>query len=199
MGHSDERDEGAAANKPPPRHRVSQACEPCRLKKGKCDGRHPTCNVCRRHGIDCSYDPKPRKRGLRPGQYSTLERRAFLSELVAAVLMSRTPNAEEQLHAFFSFEAADLPFLAAGNRQGELDELLNQWKKGPIAQWLLQTSARADPVLDHMSRIRSTQLSGIDIPNISSSEEQAIPPRDNGEHRACTDRSKAETNTYHWL
>jgi hypothetical protein len=174
---------GDAASNTARRYRVSQACEHCRLKKGKCDGRQPTCSVCKRHGIDCSYDPKPRKRGLRPGQYSTLERRAFLAELVAAVLVSKTPNAEELVRSFFSFQDGDLPFLAPEHNLAELEKLLDCWKESPVSQWLLQTSARTDPVLDQMSRMRSNQTSEVDGSTImSSNEDRIIPDRYNSEY-----------------
>lgn len=35
--------------------RVKQACEPCRQRKIKCHGEHPTCRHCRESGVDCYY------------------------------------------------------------------------------------------------------------------------------------------------
>ena len=141
--------------KPYKRNRVSQACEPCRTKKGKCDGRQPTCCVCQSLGIDCSYDPNPKKRGLRPGQVSSLERRAVLMELVAAFLMARDPESEESVRSFFCVEDSDLPFLTPGQQRDELEEKLGSWRQGPISRWLFQTAARVDPAVDQLSKFRS--------------------------------------------
>ncbi|KAM0554885.1 hypothetical protein ACHAPJ_006620 [Fusarium lateritium] len=155
------RDNEPAMGKPNKRlSRVSQACEPCRVRKSKCDGRQPVCTVCKRQRVECSYDPKPRKRGLRPGQYSSLERRALLAEMIAAFLLSKTPDSADSVRAFFSFEDPDLPFLSPGEKQAELDVLLDNWKKGPMSQWLCETAARTDPTLDQMSRLRANQASG---------------------------------------
>ncbi|KAJ3528858.1 hypothetical protein NM208_g10016 [Fusarium decemcellulare] len=133
------REEESIMGKPNKRLRVSQACEPCRLKKGKCDGRQPTCTVC---------------------QYSSLERRAMLAEMIAAFLMSKTKDGEESIRSFFNFHDPELPFLVPGEKQTELYELLDRWKKGPVSQWLLETADRTDPTLDQMSRLRSNQGSG---------------------------------------
>jgi hypothetical protein len=45
--------------------RVSKACEPCRQKKAKCDGRLPCCSACASHGGDpasCKYRTRTRVR-----------------------------------------------------------------------------------------------------------------------------------------
>ncbi|KAH7318942.1 fungal-specific transcription factor domain-containing protein [Rhexocercosporidium sp. MPI-PUGE-AT-0058] len=46
---------------PPPRKRVSQACQPCGLKKVKCDGTYPTCTPCQYKQIDCTYGISKRR------------------------------------------------------------------------------------------------------------------------------------------
>ncbi|KAK0124159.1 hypothetical protein ONS95_009142 [Cadophora gregata] len=47
---------------PPPRKRVSQACQPCGLKKVKCDGTFPTCTPCQHKQIECTYGISKRSR-----------------------------------------------------------------------------------------------------------------------------------------
>ncbi|KAH6663761.1 hypothetical protein B0J14DRAFT_609007 [Halenospora varia] len=37
------------------RRRVTFACEMCRSRRTKCDGRKPTCSFCESHGIQCTY------------------------------------------------------------------------------------------------------------------------------------------------
>lgn len=43
------------------RHRAKQACEPCRLRKRKCDGAMP-CNMCSQFEYRCYFEKHPRKR-----------------------------------------------------------------------------------------------------------------------------------------
>ncbi|KAI1502339.1 fungal-specific transcription factor domain-containing protein [Biscogniauxia marginata] len=54
------------SRKKPPRNR---ACEECRRKKTRCDMRQPTCSLCGRIGIDCTYPSArrlcPRRRDAR--------------------------------------------------------------------------------------------------------------------------------------
>ncbi|KAI1259478.1 hypothetical protein F5Y18DRAFT_409614 [Xylariaceae sp. FL1019] len=51
----------ASANTPPlPRQRATRACETCRSRRTKCDGRKPTCLFCEQHDIVCTYRaPEP--------------------------------------------------------------------------------------------------------------------------------------------
>lgn len=53
----------------PKRQRVSIACDCCRKKKIKCDGKKPSCTNCVNNTLECVYTkperkPKPRKRYL---------------------------------------------------------------------------------------------------------------------------------------
>lgn len=43
------------------RQRAKQACEPCRLRKRRCDGAIP-CNMCTQFEYKCYYEKHPRKR-----------------------------------------------------------------------------------------------------------------------------------------
>ena len=43
------------------RQRAKQACEPCRLRKRRCDGAIP-CNMCTQFDYKCYYEKHPRKR-----------------------------------------------------------------------------------------------------------------------------------------
>lgn len=159
------------------RIRVSQACEPCRSRKSKCDGRQPACSVCENLRIDCSYDPNPKKRGLRPGQVSTLERGAVLTELVVAFLMARIPDGEESIRSFFCTTDPNIPFLLPGSKRNELEEKLGRWRRGPASRWLHKTAARTDSALDQLSRFRpqGPASCGSNSSSSSSSVEPDIP------------------------
>ncbi|EEP76577.1 predicted protein [Uncinocarpus reesii 1704] len=61
------------------RKRVSRACDRCRSKKDRCDGRRPACLACQSSGSICSYDPSAKKRGLPEGYVRGLEKLWALS------------------------------------------------------------------------------------------------------------------------
>ena len=61
------------------RKRVSRACDRCRAKKDKCDGQRPSCLTCLANGLQCSYDPVTKKRGLPEGYVRGLEKLWALS------------------------------------------------------------------------------------------------------------------------
>lgn len=56
------------------RKRVSQACDKCRSRKDKCDGKRPSCSTCLTHGRTCSYDTNVKKRGLPEGYVRGIEK-----------------------------------------------------------------------------------------------------------------------------
>ncbi|KAI8600049.1 fungal-specific transcription factor domain-containing protein, partial [Dissophora ornata] len=64
--------DGAAPTK---RKRLTQACDPCRKKKIKCDGVKPSCANCTKLHGTCSYLPSMKKRGPRQGYIELLEKR----------------------------------------------------------------------------------------------------------------------------
>ena len=47
MAHNEKEDEDSGPKKPKggPRKRVSQACDKCRIRKDKCDGKKPSCTT----------------------------------------------------------------------------------------------------------------------------------------------------------
>ena len=48
-----------ATGKPDRRQAILVACEPCRKKKCKCDGKRPVCGTCVARETECVYDGEP--------------------------------------------------------------------------------------------------------------------------------------------
>ncbi|KAG0003420.1 hypothetical protein BGZ80_007601 [Entomortierella chlamydospora] len=65
----------AGGSAPVKRKRLTQACDPCRKKKIKCDGNKPSCGNCAKLDIQCTYLPSMKKRGPRQGYIELLEKR----------------------------------------------------------------------------------------------------------------------------
>lgn len=45
--------------RPSKRRRVSVACDACRTRKSRCDGKRPSCSLCQDLGFVCVYTPPP--------------------------------------------------------------------------------------------------------------------------------------------
>ncbi|KAF8935049.1 hypothetical protein BGZ58_005281 [Dissophora ornata] len=75
--HDHDKDESSsvAGSAPVKRKRLTQACDPCRKKKIKCDGIKPSCANCAKLDIHCTYLPSMKKRGPRQGYIELLEKR----------------------------------------------------------------------------------------------------------------------------
>ncbi|KAF9437852.1 hypothetical protein BGZ76_010868 [Entomortierella beljakovae] len=74
---------------PVKRKRLTQACDPCRKKKIKCDGVKPSCANCLKINANCTYLPSMKKRGPRQGYIELLEKRLDKMEQ----LLQHGPNA----------------------------------------------------------------------------------------------------------
>ena len=84
MDPSGDLDDANGSTSPPTqkRQRAKQACEPCRLRKRRCDGAVP-CNMCTQFEYKCYFEKHPRKRSklveqnaqhdLNSGDYITAE------------------------------------------------------------------------------------------------------------------------------
>ncbi|KAL2074597.1 hypothetical protein VTL71DRAFT_8375 [Oculimacula yallundae] len=73
------------------RRRVTRACDECRRKKIKCDGKQP-CTHCTVYSYDCTYDqPSNRRRNPAPQYIEALETRLQRAE---ALLRTTLPNVD---------------------------------------------------------------------------------------------------------
>ncbi|KAH8885275.1 hypothetical protein GQ53DRAFT_729186 [Thozetella sp. PMI_491] len=70
------------------RKRTTRACNPCRTRKHKCDGRQPTCSSCSMSELPCTYGSGSKKRGLPTGYVRSLE-------LLWAIVFAVVPNARK--------------------------------------------------------------------------------------------------------
>jgi hypothetical protein len=85
---------GSGDTSPPSqkRQRAKQACEPCRLRKRRCDGAMP-CNMCTQFEYKCYFEKHPRKRS------KLVEQDAVENGIVqASPTRNATPPREETSH-----------------------------------------------------------------------------------------------------
>ena len=72
------------------RKRVAQACERCRQRKFKCDGKRPECSTCIQATQVCMYEPHIRRRGLPEGYVRGME-------LIAGLAIHHLPDFEKSI------------------------------------------------------------------------------------------------------
>lgn len=77
-------------------HRVAQACDRCRAKKTKCDGRNP-CTPCQLVGLECVVSDKLSRRAFPKGYTETLEERIRQLEAENKKLATMLDLRDEQL------------------------------------------------------------------------------------------------------
>ncbi|KAK4623576.1 hypothetical protein CLAFUW4_05543 [Fulvia fulva] len=83
-------DEIDGGQRPAKRRRVALAWRPCRERKSRCNGGHPTCETCMQQGSECSYPPQISKSDLLRQEVSctieSLEERMAGMERVLATI-----------------------------------------------------------------------------------------------------------------
>lgn len=77
--------------------RVAQACDRCRAKKTKCDGKVPTCSSCAAVGFKCIVSDKLSRRAFPKGYTETLEERIRQLEIENKKLVGILDLRDEQL------------------------------------------------------------------------------------------------------
>jgi hypothetical protein len=123
-----------------PRKRVSQACDRCRSRKDKCDGKKPVCSTCAALDQVCSYDPATKKRGLPEGYVRGLEK-------LWGLAIREAEGVEDAILGILNGgeDGQDLETLTRiwNDREGP-ETLLETWRKSKISHEL----ERLLPILD---------------------------------------------------
>ncbi|KAJ6180589.1 hypothetical protein N7519_011050 [Penicillium mononematosum] len=121
---TDPEDDGKATGEPK-RQRVSRACDSCRSKKDKCDGKQPVCSTCASLCRPCTYKANPKKRGLPTGYIRSLE-------LLWGLAFQRIQGSEDVMRALM--RSINLPsHLATMGKETEgSDALLASFKNSTV-------------------------------------------------------------------
>ena len=77
-------------------NRVAQACDRCRRKKIRCDGKRPCCTQCANVGFECITSDKLSRRAFPRGYTESLEEkvRSLQAEVRQLRNLAETPNGE---------------------------------------------------------------------------------------------------------
>ena len=118
-------DEHSTASAPTKRHRVSQACNPCRTAREKCDGTQPNCGPCIEQSRTCTYTSPSKKRGIPTGYIRTVE-------LALAWLFDQIPGSEESLHRLLIQDGTAAQKIVLGKEGKGADRLHKRWRKSKV-------------------------------------------------------------------
>lgn len=124
---------------PPQRKRVSKACDRCRRRKDKCDGKKPVCGTCEQSSAECSWNPLSKKRGLPDGYVRGLEK-------LCGAIIREVPGIEDLLLAKLSGDEEALYDYWADD--GNSNSPLELWKKSRLVKEL----DRLLPILDSLTK-----------------------------------------------
>lgn len=130
--------------------RVAQACDRCRAKKTKCDGKQPSCSNCAAVGFECIVSDKLSRRAFPRGYTETLEERIRLLEMENKKLAGLLEMRQEQLEMMNGTEPAkEAPPLA---KASEIDAAA-------------ENGLMVDTIVEPRTAITSLNLSFIDNQN----------------------------------
>lgn len=144
-------------------------CSLCRHRKARCDRRKPRCGLCIKNDMDCEYVVTQKKRGLRAGYVSELERRLEVLERDVRDLKSQRPILPD-IHSFNNVNDLDLSFQNNIDPTLGVEPITPNSAPGPTnhsnaaRQWSQSTQENALPA------------SPIDADKIASGIETLSPP-----------------------
>jgi hypothetical protein len=127
------------------RKRVSQACDRCRSRKDKCDGKKPACSTCTTHGRTCSYDTNVKKRGLPEGYVRGLEK-------LWGLAIREVNGVENGVLLVINGEDGSDTFLGDWNDEENSDNLVEAWRKSQISKELERLLSNSEPPSESRKR-----------------------------------------------
>ncbi|KAF5008120.1 hypothetical protein FDECE_5604 [Fusarium decemcellulare] len=136
------------------RHRVSRACNECRRRKDRCDGRRPSCASCVNGGRYCTYGPF-KKRGLRTGYVRALE-------ILLGLVLSTIEESETWICGLLQGTSEPVTFRpkhphAYGQREDVVETMLENWRKGAVMARIEQMLAPSESPDDEDDGADSTK------------------------------------------
>ncbi|SCU99863.1 LAMI_0G01332g1_1 [Lachancea mirantina] len=91
---------------PASNYRVAQACDRCRSKKTRCDGRRPQCSQCAAVGFECKISDKLSRKAFPRGYTETLEERVRELEAENRRLAGLCDLKDEQMQLLSKFSSS---------------------------------------------------------------------------------------------
>ncbi|KAJ4535828.1 hypothetical protein HRR86_001966 [Exophiala dermatitidis] len=114
-----------------PRKYVSHACEACRSRRSKCDGKLPVCSTCQKRRTACTYSAVDRRRGkLKKHETDALVQQVeTLQGILSALQISPEEDALELLKKIRRHESSLVDFWSASGRPSPVSETLADYRR----------------------------------------------------------------------
>lgn len=135
-------------SKQSPRKRVSQACDRCRSRKDKCDGKKPACSTCVTNGRQCSYDVNVKKRGLPEGYVRGMEK-------LWGLAVKEIEGVEDNLLLVVSSGNQNDEFLDIWRDESSSENLVEIWRRSQISRELEKLLSIPEQPLESGKRKRA--------------------------------------------
>ncbi|KAM3164282.1 Zn(2)-C6 fungal-type domain-containing protein [Lachancea thermotolerans] len=108
---------------PSSNYRVAQACDRCRSKKTRCDGKRPQCSQCAAVGFECKVSDKLSRRAFPRGYTETLEERVRELEAENRRLVALCDLKDEQMHLVYKYSSNKRPEPSSTEEEQMLEQL----------------------------------------------------------------------------
>ncbi|RFU33621.1 hypothetical protein B7463_g2710, partial [Scytalidium lignicola] len=164
-----------------PRKRVSQACDKCRTRKDKCDGKKPVCSNCASHGRTCTYEANVKKRGLPEGYVRGMEK-------LWGLTIREMKGVEDAVLLLLTGDEGAL--IRVWNDDGQSENLVEAWRKSQISREL----ERLLPVLD--SGADSAKRKRVEVDETQAEKRFAIAEAKTGLPISAVDAGSRITSVY---
>ncbi|KAK5160830.1 hypothetical protein LTR04_004517 [Oleoguttula sp. CCFEE 6159] len=139
---------GQAPKSLPPvqkRRRVTRACDECRRKKIKCDGKQP-CTHCTVYSYECTYDqPSNRKRNPTPQYIEAIEQRLHRAEALLKIVLPNVDPGDPDVDAVL--QQGNLPSSVPGLGQPSSS---GAKPRPPLGKPTVSSESVKDPHLESM-------------------------------------------------
>lgn len=145
---------------PRKRQRVSQACDQCRSRRNKCDGKQPSCSVCLPLGRPCTYGSNPKKRGLPTGYVRGLE------IMWGSIFLQIDGSQDAVAGLLKGADGGKLRAAMLGKDASTADELLDSWRKSAIAKEIENLLSGAENGGGEKNESMADLTSPVDLNNI---------------------------------
>ncbi|KAJ1665596.1 hypothetical protein IW140_005983 [Coemansia sp. RSA 1813] len=158
------------------RQRVSRACDKCRRKKVKCDGKHPVCSHCEELGYECTYLDATKKRGPPKGYIEAIETRLHKVEELLRGLVASNPDAARYIYDVLQNSASGIDAAVISDTSGVLF--------GSMAMDDLKAHAVRDNHHNLQQRQQQQQQQQLQLQHLQQRSDQG---NQNGREEICAD------------
>ncbi|KAI9166566.1 Peroxisome proliferation transcriptional regulator [Paramyrothecium foliicola] len=181
-GASRIRDEGSAAARRARRQhpQVKLACNPCRIKKSKCDAIRPTCGQCMNRNRTCEYDAPPGQSRAEAVSDRLRADKASLMEMFWRLQTTSADEAQEFLDFIRSAGPIDMPVLEQWFSQRQTSSDLEE-RSATSKEETSQSSS-----MSHLSHAESEDSANLDV--VKSQQTPTLTP----------DMSQLSATPKHW-